>query len=1587
MLKRKKLLLLILCFVIVGGGLFLNRREIYINKVLSQEAYSYLPKAAKEYIRQVYKETGEVVLTEKNKQNNKLYLNPQYVDYLTYSDSEKDNLGEIPVAMIIDYSKRKEALAIDVPSSYDLRNVDGKNFVTPVRDQGNLGLCWSFATAGIAESHLLKTENLSFTESSKLISERQIDYVTSRNGLIDYKSEYVSFINRSLGDGGNFYISTIALANGVSLVDYNAFKGYDDTDLNKMELSDVISYNNSLYEVNQTINVPRLGLRDSTSILSLEEKETRNSYLKEIKKNIIENGAAYVGTYMDSSCQYKDANLNNKVIDVYNCNVSGGHAMQIIGWDDDIEYSYCADTKSHNSNISNCNRVVSGKGVWILKNSWGDQLQYPYLTYDSLYSSISFIDEIQSSENKDWDNNYILGSESENAKMKTYTLSDTKIRNDETIKKVKFIAEAPDTTYNVKITKKDGTYETFTKKTNLPGLITVKISDDIVVNKDTQISIYSDNGFIDKLSIFTSNIDTKAYIDLDKYDNMSISEEKIRLYSETKNINSGSSITYKVYDENNQDVSDNVTFTNNIVAENNINTLANFSNNLDSGSYRIDAIYNSEVIKSITIKFEKMAGLGTKDNPYIITNSSQLYQIRNDLDAYYELGNDIDLTKDTQEGGKLSFASTTCPQGFGWEAINGFSGSLDGKGHTIKGLYQNNYITCNEGNTKEWTNNGNGLFGSAYGNVTIKNLVLEDFDVNCQGGYCSALLSSYNANNGDYNDQNEYNATFYNIAIKNSKVSGIYNGNNSNSSLRYSYGGGLFSYMLSNYGNISISNIYLDINMTPKNLARNAYLASNLQGNNVNIQNIQLLGDLTGKYTDGSGDSILIHELHASNPVTLKNVISTTTAKNVSGNLLGSVWGDNLTIDGINILNISNLPLCRNNASACAGATNLNIYDKDTQLSELTNKENYSTWGDFDSNWVIKTIDGIPRIPVLKFLDFEYTSISDIFLSQKLNEHKSIYDYVTPNIEAAKRISYKSNDETIVKIDENGTIIPQSTGNTTIHVESLYDGYIKDVPISVTYVPHYTINFDANGATGTMDSIEVETGKNFKLPKNEFIKDYYELKEWNTKADGTGTSYSDLAEISAMNDKESITLYAIWWGEERIVTFDANGGTVSPDRKTVRIGQNYGDLPIPIKEGFGFDGWHNLKGGLYVDAFAKLSGFELTASWVEDAYTIIYDANGGTIQSDYTNEYNVYLISDALATTNAKNNKEKELYKNIYEKTGYKFKEWNTKADGTGISYSENQTIKLSNVDDDTLRLYAIWEKQAYSVTFDANEGTFADNKATLVIENWEDSKLDSIEKPTREGYAFKGFFTEKTGGTSLENYIATSGINQDGLVFYAQWEKEKYTLKFNANGATGAMEDQIFIYDTSQKLIKNTYVKEGYKFKEWNTKADGTGSAYSDEEIVKLTENITLYAIWEETYDYVINKYSVDQTNNYISKIIVNTTVDDFKNNIELNAGYNIEVDYKIINNKNVLFTGGKTKIYKEKLPYAEFTNVIIGDINGDGAINSADLLKIRQHLLGTKVLNGAYFLSSDINYDDTINSADLLRIRQHLLGTKPIE
>lgn len=74
---------------------------------------------------------------------------------------------------------------------------------------------------------------------------------------------------------------------------------------------------------------------------------------------------------------------------------------------------------------------------------------------------------------------------------------------------------------------------------------------------------------------------------------------------------------------------------------------------------------------------------------------------------------------------------------------------------------------------------------------------------------------------------------------------------------------------------------------------------------------------------------------------------------------------------------------------------------------------------------------------------------------------------------------------------------------------------------------------------------------------------------------------------------------------------------------------------------------------------------------------------------------------------------------------------------------------------------------------------------------------------------------------------------------------------------------------------------------------------------------------------------------------------------------------------------TGAKIKIGDK-----EYTAVVLGDTNGDGTIDSADLLSIRKHLLSKAPLSNEYEKSADVNNDKKVDSADLLAVRKQLLG-----
>ena len=85
--------------------------------------------------------------------------------------------------------------------------------------------------------------------------------------------------------------------------------------------------------------------------------------------------------------------------------------------------------------------------------------------------------------------------------------------------------------------------------------------------------------------------------------------------------------------------------------------------------------------------------------------------------------------------------------------------------------------------------------------------------------------------------------------------------------------------------------------------------------------------------------------------------------------------------------------------------------------------------------------------------------------------------------------------------------------------------YVASTVDSIGFVNVHTITFNANGGTGSMDVVRVKVGESITLPTNEFTNAKAEFAGWNTKTDGSGTTYADKATVKPT---ANMTLYAQW---------------------------------------------------------------------------------------------------------------------------------------------------------------------------------------------------------------------------------------------------------------------------------------------------------------------------------------------------------------------------------------------------------------------------------------------------------------------------
>ena len=140
----------------------------------------------------------------------------------------------------------------------------------------------------------------------------------------------------------------------------------------------------------------------------------------------------------------------------------------------------------------------------------------------------------------------------------------------------------------------------------------------------------------------------------------------------------------------------------------------------------------------------------------------------------------------------------------------------------------------------------------------------------------------------------------------------------------------------------------------------------------------------------------------------------------------------------------------------------------------------------------------------------------------------------------------------------------------------------------------FTITFNANGGTGSMEPVTVEEGSRYPLPACGFIPPVnMQFSGWALSAGG-----SVIAD-GAIMVTSNITLYAIWEPvpvNEFVVFFDGNGGTPAVSSMTT-IGHRLAFLPGAFRSGsYRFDGWYTERNG----------GELIATSTVFAANTIVY---------------------------------------------------------------------------------------------------------------------------------------------------------------------------------------------------------------------------------------------------------------------------------------------------------------------------------------------------------------------------------------------
>ncbi|MDU6265410.1 MAG: InlB B-repeat-containing protein [Anaerocolumna aminovalerica] len=366
----------------------------------------------------------------------------------------------------------------------------------------------------------------------------------------------------------------------------------------------------------------------------------------------------------------------------------------------------------------------------------------------------------------------------------------------------------------------------------------------------------------------------------------------------------------------------------------------------------------------------------------------------------------------------------------------------------------------------------------------------------------------------------------------------------------------------------------------------------------------------------------------------------------------------------------------------------------------------------------------------------------------------------------------------------------------------------------------YIINFDTCGGNLLSNSMKVTYDNYYgNLPVPE--KANYTFTGWFTKPEG-GELIKSSSTVKLQGNQ---ILYAHWQGISSIVNFDNNIGYPNYSRKVVYYGSTYGTLPVPTRTGYDFAGWFTASsGGGKIDETAIVDytiEHTLYAHWSPKKVIVSLNPN-----------YNSESISTKVVLF-----EERYGYLPTLTRAGYRFKGWYTSPTGD-VQVVAEDLVKAST----DFTLYAQWEGNSYNVFFDANGGSIATTSG--VVTNGRNHN-GALVTPTRPGYSFDGWYTERSGGSLITLWSVVDTISSYTL--YAHWTQEVYRITYFANGGNLSSSSTTTVYIGQDYSDFPIPTREGYSFEGWYTSSDTNVTR-----VYSVSQACSLYAHWKQ------NKYTV---------------------------------------------------------------------------------------------------------------------------------